>query len=217
MFRNHPYLDHRYCIRFALFLMTLVSRVYAQGGTRGQDLGHLIYICNFLRADPSHSKPRRWKSMLILHQGWFTALYTQHLLDSQSFEFEICILYIYIYICNVLRADPSHSKPRRWKSMLILHQGWFTALYTQHLLDSQSFEFEICILHNMPLIRSTNIFFQRRLSPLREDSSRVLAWELHGQGNSGLAVVIILRLPPNVTFKGPIQATANPVALEVKI
>ena len=26
-------------------------------------------------------------------------------------------------------AEPSHSKPRRWKSMLI-HQGWFTALYT---------------------------------------------------------------------------------------
>ena len=25
------------------------------------------------------------------------------------------------------------------------NQGWFTALYTQHLLDSQIFEFEICI------------------------------------------------------------------------
>ena len=34
-----------------------------------------------------------------------------------------------------------------------IHHGWFTALYTQHLLDSQSFEFEICILQalNMPL------------------------------------------------------------------
>ena len=41
-------------------------------------------------------------------------------------------------------AEPSHSKPRRWKSMLI-HEGWFTALYTKHLLDSQSLEFEICI------------------------------------------------------------------------
>ena len=30
-------------------------------------------------------------------------------------------------------AEPSNSKPR-WKSMFI-HQGWFTALYTQHLLD----------------------------------------------------------------------------------
>ena len=45
--------------------------------------------------------------------------------------------------CNV-QSNQSHSKPRRWKSMRI-HQGWFTALYTQHLLDSQSFEFEICI------------------------------------------------------------------------
>ena len=28
---------------------------------------------------------------MLNHQGWFTALYTLHLLDSQSFEFEICI------------------------------------------------------------------------------------------------------------------------------
>ena len=57
------------------------------------------------------------------------------------------------------RAKP--QKPRRWKSMLI-HQGWFTALYTQHLLDSQSLEFEICILlpANMPLIRCTNVFYK---------------------------------------------------------
>ena len=58
-------------------------------------------------------------------------------------------------------AEPSHSKPRRWKSMLI-HQGWFIALYIQHLLDSQSFEFLICILlpANMPLIRCTNVFYK---------------------------------------------------------
>ena len=49
---------------------------------------------------------------------------------------------------------------------MLIHQGWFTALYTQHLLDSQRFEFEICILQalNMPLIRCTNVFFQGRLS-----------------------------------------------------
>ena len=34
--------------------------------------------------------------------------------------------------------------------------------------------------------------------PLREDLSRVLAWGLHGLGNSGLAVVIIPFLTPNV-------------------
>ena len=162
----------------------------------------------------SHSKPRRWKSMPI-HQGWFTALYTQHLLDSQVsslkfayYKHSICRLYVTpTYFskrgypvtllptprrrapslslgttwvrqlrsgsCNYPTAatkcneqpSQSHSIPRRWKSMLI-HQGWFTALYTQHLLDSQSFEFEICILQalNMPLIRYTNVFFQGRLS-----------------------------------------------------
>ena len=132
---------------------------------------------------------------MLIHQGWFTALYTQHLL-------EICILQalnmLLIHCTNVfskggypvtllppprrlvpslglgtswvrqLRSGSCHhptaaticneqpsqatAKPRRWKSMLI-HQGWFTALYTQHLL-------EICILQalNMPLIRGTNVF-----------------------------------------------------------
>ena len=40
MLRNHLYLPHRYSIRFALFLMTLDSRVHARGGARGQNLGH---------------------------------------------------------------------------------------------------------------------------------------------------------------------------------
>ena len=65
----------------------------------------------------------------------------------------------------VTNSRDKPQKPRQWKSMLI-HQGWFTALYTQHLLDSQSFEFEICILQalNMPLIRCADVFFQGRLS-----------------------------------------------------
>ena len=91
---------------------------------------------------------------------------------------------------------------------MLIHQGWFTALYTQHLLDSQSFAL------NMPLIRCTNVFFPREAIPshyfpLREDSSRVLAWELHGY--SGPAVVIIPPLPPNVT-NSRAEATANPVS-----
>ena len=143
------------------------------------------------------SKRSRWKSTLI-NQGWFTALYSQHLLVSQSFKFLICILLatqmpllrrtniIYqgrlfrlinspsektrprVYPtaatkCNVSRAKPQQL--RRWKSMLI-HKGWFTALYSQHLLASQSFEFLICILLalQMPLIRRTNILYQGRLS-----------------------------------------------------
>ena len=71
-------------------------------------------------------------------------------------------------------------------------KGGFTALYTQHLLDSQSLEYEICIF---PREAIPSHYF-----PLREDSSRVLAWGLHGQGNPGLAVVIIPPLPPNVAY-----------------
>ena len=55
----------------------------------------------------------------------------------------------------------------------------------------------------MPLIRCTNVIPRETIPshyfPLREDSSRVLAWELHGLGNPGPAVVIIPPLPPNVT------------------
>ena len=49
------------------------------------------------------------------------------------------------YYASVTNSRAEHSISRRLKSMLI-HQGWFTALYTQHLLASQSFEFLICIL-----------------------------------------------------------------------
>ena len=139
---------------------------------------------------------------MLIHQGWFTALYTQHLLDSQSFEFEICIfpgeaipLHYFplrgdsppslglgnIWVrqprsgschyptaatkCNV-QLRQATANPRQWKSMLV-HQGWFTALYTQHLLDSPSLEFEICIF---PREVIPSHYF-----PLREDSSRVSA------------------------------------------
>ena len=45
MFRNHSYLDHKYCIRCVLLLMiALDCRVHAQGGARGQDLGHLFFF-----------------------------------------------------------------------------------------------------------------------------------------------------------------------------
>ena len=133
---------------------------------------------------------------MLIHQGLFTALYTQHLFYSQSLKFEICIFpreaiplhYFPLredffqgrlsrYITspsektrpeswpgdymgkgnpvlavviipplppNVTCGRAKPQKPRRWKSMLI-HQGWFTALYTQRLLYSQSLEFEICI------------------------------------------------------------------------
>ena len=47
MLRNHSYLPLRYSIRFALFLMTLDSRVHVGGGARGQNLGHLIFLLFF--------------------------------------------------------------------------------------------------------------------------------------------------------------------------
>ena len=47
MFRNHSYLPHRYSIRFALFLMTLDTRVHAGSGARGQNLGHLNFFFFF--------------------------------------------------------------------------------------------------------------------------------------------------------------------------
>ena len=47
MLRNHSYLPHRYSIRFALFLMTLDTRVHAEGGARGQNLGHLNFFFFF--------------------------------------------------------------------------------------------------------------------------------------------------------------------------
>ena len=112
-------------------------------------------------------------------------------------------------------AEPSHSKPRRWKSMLI-HQGWFTALYTQHLLNSQSFEFEICILQalNMPLIRCTNVFSKGGYPVTLLPPPRRLVPSL-GLGNTWV------RQPrsggchhPTAATKcnvQPSQATANPV------
>ena len=47
MFRNDLYMHQRDSIRFALFLMTLDSRIRAQGGARGQDLGHLFFFFFF--------------------------------------------------------------------------------------------------------------------------------------------------------------------------
>ena len=41
------YLPHRYSIRFALFLMTLDTRVHAGGGARVQNLGHLNFFFFF--------------------------------------------------------------------------------------------------------------------------------------------------------------------------
>ena len=82
-----------------------------------------------------------------------------------------------------------------------IHQGWFTALYTLHLLDSQSFEFEICILLalQMPLIRCTNVFYQERLSRHITSPTEKPRPESWPGDYMDKAVVIIPPLPPNVT------------------
>ena len=54
MFRNDLYMHQRDSITFTLFLMTLDSRVRAQGGARGQDLGHnFFFFLNII--EESHS------------------------------------------------------------------------------------------------------------------------------------------------------------------
>ena len=156
---------------------------------------------------------------MLIHQGWFNALYTQHLLDSQSFEFEICILqalnYALIRCTNVLFSKGGYPvtllpPPRRLVPSLGLGTTWVrqprsgschyptaatkcneqpsratanpvggkpcssTALYTQHLLDSQSFEFEICILQALNYAANTlhQRFFPREAIP----SHMTLCW-----------------------------------------
>ena len=93
-------------------------------------------ICIFPReAIPSHYCPLREDSSRVLVWG----------LHGQG-NSVLAVAIIPPLPPNVTKAEPSQSKPRQWKSRLI-HQGWFTALYTKHLhvLDSQSLEFEICI------------------------------------------------------------------------
>ena len=65
-------------------------------------------------------------------------------------------------------AEPSHRNPVGEKACSSTKGGLLRyILNSQHLLDSQSFEFEICILQalNMPLICCTNVFFLRKATP----------------------------------------------------
>ena len=100
---------------------------------------------------------------------------------------------------------------------MLIHQRWFTALYTEHLLDSQSFEFEIYILQalNMPLIRCTNVFFQGRLSrhiASPSEKTRPESWPGDYMGKA--TPFWQMSLSPTLATKcneQPSQATANPV------
>ena len=119
----------------------------------------------------------------------------------------------YFRIVTNRRAKPQQSSSVEKHAH---HQGWFTALYTQHLLDLQSFEFEICILQalKMPLMRCTNVFFQGRLSlPLPPTPRRLVS-------SLGLGTTWVRQLRsgsyhyPTAATKcneQPSQATADPV------
>ena len=96
----------------------------------------------------------------------------------------------------------------------------FTALYTQHLLDSKSFEFEICILqrHSICHLYVAPTYFPREAItshyfPLREDSERLVP-------SLGLGTTWVWQLRsgschhPTAATKcnvQPSKATANPV------
>ena len=88
---------------------------------------------------------------------------------------------------------------------MLIHQGWFTALYTQHLLVSQSFEFEN--LHITSTEYAANTLHQRfskgvypvTLLPPPRRLVPSLGLGTTWVRQPGLAVVIIPPLPPNVT------------------
>ena len=95
--------------------------------------------------------------------------------------------------------------------------GLLRYIINTYVLDSQSFEFEICILQalNMTLIRCTNVFFQGRLSRHITSPSERLAPSL------GLGTTWVKQPRsgsyhyPTATTKcneQPSRATANPVS-----
>ena len=50
---------------------------------------------------------------------------------------------------------------------MLIHQGWFTALYTQHLLDSQSLEFEICIFPREAIPSQLHVYCSEHTTKVR--------------------------------------------------
>ena len=84
--------------------------------------------------------------------------------------------------CNE-QTEPSHSKLRRWKSVLIHEQtkggllSYILNTNSIHKVSSLKFEYN---KHSMPLLHFTREAIPSHYFPLREDLFRVLAWGLHG-------------------------------------
>ena len=144
---------------------------------------------------------------MLIHQGWFTALYTQHLLDSQSLEFEICIFPREAIPVTLLppprRLAPSLGLGTSWvrqpRSGSCHHPTAATKCNEQpSQVTANPVGGKACsstkdgllryILNTYSIHKVSSLkfaYFQGRLSPLhyfplREDLPRVLAWGLHG-------------------------------------
>ena len=90
-------------------------------------------------------------------------------INPYTYACNLCMLYVsVIFLCKHMGVTNSRAEPQQTPSVeKHAHPPRVVyCVYTQHLLDSQSFEFEICILQalNMLLIRCTNVSFQVRLS-----------------------------------------------------
>ena len=115
-------------------------------------------------------------------------------MDVSTFS-QLLLIRYFLNLCNVGRHA---NKPRQWKSMLT-HQGRFDLLIYATLTT----EFVFCIsiyIHDSAL---------SHYSPSKKSRPETWPLELHGYGNSGLAVVIIPLLPPNVTLAA---MQTNPVS-----
>ena len=144
---------------------------------------------------------------MLIHQGWFTALYTKHLLNSQSLDFEICIfpreaipvtllppprrlapsLGLGTTVVRQLRSGSCHHPTAATKCNEQPRRATETPSVEKHAHPPRVV---YCAIY-LTLTQFTKsrvlkfAYFQGRLSPLhyfplREDSPRVLAWGLHG-------------------------------------
>ena len=102
---------------------------------------------------------------------------------------QLRFLHFSVSYCNV---QPSQSKANRVDGKACSSTKGGLPRYTQRLLDSHSFEFEICISQalNMPLIRCTNVFFQGRLSRHITSPSEKTRPESWPEENMGMATPV---------------------------
>ena len=160
------------------------------------------------KAEPSHNKPHRWKSMLI-HQGWFTALYTQHLKGG----------YPVTLLPPPRRLVPSLGLGTTWVRQLLSGSCHYPTAVTKcneqpSRAKANPVGGKVCSSTKGGLLRyiySTLTRFTKFHITSPSEKTRPESWPGDYMGKATvLAVVIILPLPPNVT-NNRAKATANPV------